>query len=289
MDKYEISEDEFGRWFSLKANWELAFKEVIIKNRLSNLHLCHFSGWRDTNIDFVNDLFDLTFINRVHIFKWGIQDLTPLYHLKHLTKLFLEVNLKKEFDLSKFPNLEDLSIIFVPKYVGLSECYNLEYLCVDRYPYESFVEIAKLKKLKKLHIISRKLVSTKGISNFKDLHTLHFYDCRKLVSLEELDTAVNLTSIELSACKHIEDFEIIGNLKHLDTLILENCGELKNIRFLEKCKKLRRLFLFGTYVGDRDLSVITELPNLQDAAFAERRDNSLTTEQIKKILEQRKK
>ncbi|MDX9701460.1 MAG: hypothetical protein RBU23_00300 [Candidatus Auribacterota bacterium] len=289
MEKYQVIEDEFGKCLMLKTNWATEFKKVIIENNITVLRLSHSAGWRTKNLDFMENLVDLTCLKCIQIFNWDVEDLTPLYMHNTLTGLYFDVTLKQKFNLQKFPYLKDLGITFTPKVIGLPECHNLGYLNVDRYPYESFVEIAKLKKLKKLHIISRKLVSTKGISNFKDLHTLHFYDCRKLVSLEELDTAVNLTSIELNACKHIKDFEILGILPNLDTLKLDNCGELKNIRFLEKCKKLRRLFLRGTYVGDRDLSVISELPNLQDAAFAERRDNSLTTEQIKKILEQRKK
>lgn len=284
MTDYLIEDDELGlgKCLILKSNWTSSYESIINNNQISILRLSFSAGWKDTDIFFADKL---TKLKGLEVYSWKINDLTPLYALPSLFYLGVQADIKKKFELKKIHELKVLKIVFNTKVTDLNECINLEHINIVNFPYESFVKISNLTKLKRVQITSKKLISTEGISNFPGIEEIDFHDCKKLTTFSGFGKVDNLTKIQLSNCPGINEFEDIGLALNLETLIVENCGKLKTINHLTNCKKLKRILIIGnTSIEDGDLSVLKTLPNLKEIRISENKHYNLSKDQISKII-----
>jgi len=178
MTKYLIEDDElgFGKCLVLKTNWSSSYESVINDMDISLLRLSFSNGWKDTGLVFLENLYKL---KGLEVYSWKVNDLTPLYKLPELTYLGIQADIKKKFELKRFPELKVLKIVLNAKVKNLPECVNLEHINIVNFPYESFAEISSLTKLIRVQITSRKLSSTEGISKLPEIEELDFYDCKK--------------------------------------------------------------------------------------------------------------
>ncbi len=284
MTNYLIEDDEsgLGKCLVLKTNWSSSYESVINNKNISILRLSFSIGWKDAELGFIENLHKL---RGLEVYSWKVNDLTPLYKLPDLNYLGIQADIKKKFELKRFPELKVLKIVLNAKVKDLPECVNLEHINIVNYPYESFVKISNLIKLKRVQITSRKLTSTEGISNFPEVEELDFYDCKKLNSLAEINRIEKIKRIHFSNCNGISGIDVLGGAKNLESIIIENCGELKSIDCLQKCRNLKRLLLIGnTSIKDGDLSVIRTLPKLKDIRVGEHKHYNMSKEQIMKVV-----
>ena len=200
----------------------------------------------------------------------------------------IQADIKKKFELKRFPELKVLKIVLNAKVKNLPECVNLEHINIVNFPYESFAEISSLTKLIRVQITSRKLSSTEGISKLPEIEELDFYDCKKLRSLDELDKVEKLKFVQFTNCTAINELEVFEGAQNLESIVIENCGELRTIRYLQKCKNLKRLLLIGnTSIKDGDLSAIKSLSKLEDIRISEHKHYNMSREQIRKFRRDR--
>lgn len=133
---------------------------------------------------------------------------------------------------------------------GLSGVTSAEYLEVNFSNITSFLEIAKLGKIKRLELSwCLKLESDSGLSEIGDhLEWLHVNTSRKFKPKKEL-------------------FE----LRNLKVLCLNGCAPLDDLRFLEKMPNLLDFRFVDTIVLDGDLTPLIKHPNLVNAGFLDKR------------------
>ena len=141
-----------------------------------------------------------------------------------------------------------------------------EYLEVNFSNITSFLEIAKLGKIKRLELSwCLKLESDTGLSEIGDhIEWLHVNTSRKFSPKKDL-------------------FE----LHHLKVLCLNGCAPLENLRFLEKMPNLLDFRFVGTNVLDGDLTPLMNHPNLVNAGFLDKRHYNLKSVDVKSHLRER--
>ena len=104
---------------------------MIDKEEVDSLRLSFSLGWRESDVSFIRDCRNL---RGLEIFSWDVVDLTPVEELEQLEFLSIQVDLKKNFDLSHFPTLKTLKLFWKPSVVNLERCTDLDELNVVDYP-----------------------------------------------------------------------------------------------------------------------------------------------------------
>lgn len=149
---------------------------------------------------------------------------------------------------------------------GLGGITSAEYLEVNFSNITSFLEIAKLGKIKRLELSwCLKLESDTGLSEIADhLEWLHVNTSRKFSPKRDL-------------------FE----LRHLKVLCLNGCAPLENLRFLERMPNLLDFRFVNTNVLDGDLTPLMNHPNLVNAGFLDKRHYNLKSVDVKSRFRER--
>lgn len=129
-----------------------------------------------------------------------------------------------------------------------------EYLEVNFSNITSFLEVAKLGKVKRLELSwCLKLESDAGLSEIGDhIEWLHVNTSRKFSPKKDL-------------------FE----LRNLKVLCLNGCAPLDNLRFLERMPNLLDFRFVDTNIVDGDLTPLTNHPSLVSAGFLDKRHYNL--------------
>lgn len=153
-----------------------------------------------------------------------------------------------------------------PGFHDLGGITSAEYLEVNFSNITSFLEIAKLGKIKRLELSwCLKLESDAGLSEIADhLEWLHVYTSRKFSPKKDL-------------------FE----LRHLKVLCLKGCAPLDNLRFLERMPNLLDFRFVDTNVLDGDLTPLMNHPNLVNAGFLDKRHYNLKSIDVENHLRER--
>lgn len=153
-----------------------------------------------------------------------------------------------------------------PGFHGLSGVTSAEYLEINFSNITSFLEIAKLGKVKRLELSwCLKLEKDTGLSEIGEhLEWLHVNTSRKFSPTKDL-------------------FE----LSHLKVLCLNGCAPLDNLRFLEKMPNLLDFRFVDTNVLDGDLTPLMNHPNLVNAGFLDKRHYNLKSVDVETHLRER--
>lgn len=153
-----------------------------------------------------------------------------------------------------------------PGFHGLSGVTSAEYLEVNFSNITSFLEIARLGKIKRLELSwCLKLESDTGLSEIGDhLEWLHVDTSRKFSPKKDL-----------------------FQLRHLKVLCLNGCAPLDDLRFLEKMPNLLDFRFVGTNVLDGDLTPLMNHPSLVNAAFFDKRHYNLKRADVDAHLRER--
>jgi Leucine-rich repeat (LRR) protein len=113
------------------------------------------------------------------------------------------------------------------------------------------------------------------------LRELGLFFLTKLESLQGVEDLTSLEILNIETCKKISSIEQVSKLTNLRQIAFANCGDIESIEPLRNLKKLEILHFYdSTNVLDGDLSALTELPNLKDVRFMNRKHYSLRCEQF---------
>lgn len=153
-----------------------------------------------------------------------------------------------------------------PGFHDLGGITSAEYLEINFSNITSFLEIAKLGKIKRLELSwCLKLESDTGLSEIGDhLEWLHVNTSRKFRPKKDL-------------------FE----LRHLKVLCLNGCAPLENLHFLERMPNLLDFRFVDTNVLDGDLTPLMNHPNLVNAGFLDKRHYNIKSVDVKNHLRER--
>lgn len=153
-----------------------------------------------------------------------------------------------------------------PGFHGLDGITSAEYLEVNFSNITSFLEVAKLGKIKRLELSwCLKLESDTGLSEIGDhLEWLHVNTSRKFSPKNDL-----------------------FKLRHLKVLCLNGCAPLENLRFLERMPNLLDFRFVDTNVLDGDLTPLMNHPSLVNAGFLDKRHYNLKSADVQSHLMER--
>ncbi len=273
----------YGDVMVITGPWRKEFEEFMRKEKIQWLRLS--DGWTDDNIEFVTSLNNLKVLQ---VYKWRINDLTPMENLTDLEQISFGCSLKKSIDLSSFPRLRKCSLDWSKKVESILECKNLNHLSISKYPFENLNAISHMKSLTNLQLSSHKLKSLDGIQDLENLKVLDLYMCVKLEDLTRIGELPNIKKVEMTSCKKIHDISALGLLSSVERVRLANCGKIMSLKPLKNCKILNDLcFYEDTFVEDGDMGVLLEMPQLKRALYAERRHYSPKKEEVQEALKKR--
>lgn len=153
-----------------------------------------------------------------------------------------------------------------PGFHELGGITSAEYLEVNFSNITSFLDVAKLGRIKRLELSwCLKLESDTGLSEIRNhLEWLHVNTSRKFSPKKDL-------------------FE----LRHLKVLCLNGCAPLENLRFLDRMPNLLDFRFVDTDVLDGDLTPLMNHPNLVNAGFLDKRHYNLKCVDVKSHLRER--
>jgi len=212
------------------------------KLKIEHIHL------QTNTVDFLTDP-RLKNIKGITI-QFVIQNIEPLFCLKHLTHLGLPDDIKIEFDFSKFENLIFLGGSIPKKYVNLEKLSHLKYTYLFGYRKSDFKEFSYCIELTKLWMYSVDIENLNGLETLANLKQLDLENCRKLVSLDGIGIGnTNLQTVNLTNCKKLRNADALMNLPNLKQLSFYQINELDSLSFLNGINKLEMLRLHPSKVG----------------------------------------
>jgi hypothetical protein len=181
--------------------------------KIEHIHL------QTSHVDFLSDP-RLQNIKGVAI-QHEVQNINPLFKLKHLTHLNLPENIKIEFDFSMFQNLIFLGGFLPKKYINFEKLSELKYTYLFGYRKVDLSDFANCKKLRKLWMYSLDIQTLTGLNDLSNLVQIELENCRKLTSLTGIgNNNLNLQTVHLTNCKKLKNADALINLPNLKKLRL---------------------------------------------------------------------
>jgi hypothetical protein len=201
MANFEFRDDShgIGTVMILHSSWKPDFEKILREKNIEAIRLSYSMGFRDRDVGFISRL---TFLRSLEIYTWDVTSVN-VSNLNKLEVLGFEIQCKTRVDFSKLNKLRVAFLRWRKGFEGIFRVGTLEELNVVNYPYEDLIPLKGLKKLRKLHITSRKLASLNGITALKRLRELDLYNCPQLSSLSGVDKCPQRIEIEVEACRHI--------------------------------------------------------------------------------------
>ncbi|MBU8567558.1 hypothetical protein KM914_14120 [Virgibacillus pantothenticus] len=195
-------------------------------------------------------------VESVHITSDKIDDFSSLYEMPNLKKLIIDATLKKSLDLN-FLDLEELSINWSKKVIGLSSLVNLKKISLSSYSplRKDLKELENMKNLEKLELIKGNIESLKGLRKVNNLKELSLFDLKYLRSLSSSENKSDrMTDIEIQGCHKISDMKYVSCYKNLRSLIISKMGKIPSLQFVTRMKHLEHFVILDTEIEDGDLT-----------------------------------
>ena len=282
-----ISNNELigGKCITLCHGFNYDLIKVINSENVTSILLSEANGWNDKDIDF---LVDIPNLKGIQIYSNKISNLDAINNLKNLELIGLQTNSKIHPDFKIFPRLKNLLVSWKP---GTESCLghaSLEYMNVDKYPYQNLRQLSDNRSIKRLSIMSSKLESLDWVSSLPKLSKIDLSYCSKLSDITDLANCEALQELGFLSCKKIGEFPMMGKARLLKKLMIENCGSFDSLNPFKDCTSLEEVFAIGeTKIQDGDFNGILNIPSLRIFHAANKRHYSHTREEIKAILSKR--
>ncbi|OYU95796.1 MAG: hypothetical protein CFE21_11705 [Bacteroidetes bacterium B1(2017)] len=227
-------------------------KKTITEKKLNGLRIfTDLMVETPLNLDFLEKC---TFLESLSITSNIDYDLSFLTSLTGIKKLSLQIEGKKEINLSNQKSLLELSIKWRNKIIGLNSCIGLKKICLIEFKEEDLASINCLINLRELVIKTSSIKSLDGIQNLNMLENIKLGNCKSLESIQFINNKVALKNLEFETCSKIIDFDKLTTLPKLNLLKITDCKDLQSIKFIEHFNNLNKLIILGnTVIKDGDL------------------------------------
>lgn len=265
----EINRGHYGKRAILKGPWKADYKHLIIDNQVVEILLNGAKGWRGKDVDFLTELPHLLSIEIIS----SLQNDHAINELRELRAIHIESPAKTEIDFLNFPKIEKIAVYWRPGLRNLFRCETVRNLWLYKYPGNSLSDFASLKYLQRLELKnSRSLDRLGDVSGLRKLEMLGIYLAPKLLSLTGVQVLKNLRTLEIDTCRKIKDISPVRDLIKLRRFMFVDGAKIESIKALRNLEQLEEFFFYGsTNISDGDLSVLSEMPNLKEVAFQQRR------------------
>lgn len=258
IDGFQVIDSEKGILLRIESDKLEQYIEYAIEKKITRIAIDSHSGYTLKNVDFLKKT---NFFTGITIPDESIE-ISGIYNSIGLKYLSL-ANGKQGVDLTKFPLLEECSIDWNNKIIGLDYNVSIKRLSIWKFKpkLKDFTVLKGCKDVEYFHFTESNIESFKGIEVFKSLIQLEGYYLPKLISLDFLNLiSSQLKVLILDNCKNLKKHEtILTNMEHLEKLILGDCGELESINFINSLDRLRFFSFVNTNVLDGNLTPILRL------------------------------
>lgn len=275
-------DDDLGPRLVLTGPWDQRYADVMGGLGIRILRLSEAAGWKESTIDFVGQLNQLT---GVELFSWRVKDVSSVFRLAHLTYLALQAEFTSPVDFAQLHELKVCKILWRPRIRGLGGCRRLRHLNIMNFGGEDLCEFSGLSLLARLQVTSRRLASLKGLERLAALQTLDLANCTQLEDITAITACTRLQVLLIEGCRRIGHLPPELELPYLEEVSLVDCAKIESLRPLMKCPRLRKLRFTGdTIIVDGNFSYLTSHPALRDVWYGHRRNYVLSREELSKRL-----
>ena len=270
MQHYDLKQRDkrFLTFIPRVSNWRSSFDKVVRSNGVNEISLGYGLGWDSLEISFLERFPQIESL----IINIGLKaDLSVIQQLPNLKRLSLRTMPTHDLDISQLPKLREILFPWSKKFKNWEIAVGLQYINVDKYPYNDLSPISTLKNLRRLYLESRKLESLDGLTQLNQMLQLDLYNCQKLVNIQQISQVHTLQYIDIESCKKITALPNLQQLEALYFLSLNNCGDIENLQFLEGCKALKVLQFRDSNIKDGNLDILHKIQPLGKLSFSNRR------------------
>ena len=169
-------------------------KRVLIKSEEQIKHRFNFEIFKD--YDFITTLHWIVPLSK-------LSDIQGLYSLKNLKEFRWGPVSDIPINLSAFPNIEILSIVYHRQIFGWDMLNNLQRLFLTKVNSCDLSFLHKNINLEYLRILRGKMTSINGIDNCSKLRTLFLQSCNLINTLEPTIFKLNLDRLNIEKCPHL--------------------------------------------------------------------------------------
>ena len=167
--------------------------------------------------------------------------------------------------------------------------FNSEYFIFWYMKEKNLNDLIYYKNIKYLELNSSSLKNFETFQNIQTIKRLDLHYCTKLLTdfgISKLKNSLQILHVNQSK-KFTFKTELI-ELKNLKVLSLNNCGEIENLDFLENLPDLIDFRFVNTNIKSGDLNPIIKHKKIKSVGFLNKRHYSHKTEEIEKILNEKK-
>ena len=200
----------------------------------------------------------------------GVLDVSPLYSIKNIKSLSVDMTygeypdikkLKNEIDYSKIKGLICLGIKFdCNNHKNYDKIETLKTLWISQYSKKDLKELFTSKILDSLFIITSRITTLDGISVSDAMQCIHLCYNRSLRDINALKTVKStLKVLIIDSCPKIADFSVLKELNNLEVLVLKGSNKLSDLQFLRTLNNLK-IFDFNMEIEDGDLTPCLSIP-----------------------------
>lgn len=196
-----------------------------------------------------------------------------------LKQISLEVSSKCNFDWGAFSLLESVHTqdnFINSSFWLLSKLRNLG---IENYTDLNFGKINDLSMIEKIVLIQVKLESLKSL----ELPNIRFLEIRgaaKLIDLSGSRSAKNIEELRLIGCPNLGRIDALQEFINLKHLLLLECGKIESLLPLLNLNSLESVNVCGTRIGDGQLRVLQEKPNVVALEFIDRKNYDLKYDEV---------
>lgn len=191
---------------------------------------------------------------------------------------------KSRFDFSKLTELSEVGGVWSKGWRNLESCKKLTRFAVSAYA-DGIEKMPNIERLEYVHLIQPRFTSLAGIDSARSLRELSIMRAAKLIDIRGISgAAATLDKLNFDKCPQVESFRPVGALTKLSELTISDSKKIESIDFIEMLQHLSLLNLFGTRIGDNDLSPCLKLSSLRVFRSEEIKGYKPTVSEIQKWL-----
>ena len=198
-------------------------------------------------------------------------DLRPVGELASLRHLSIQPDADpmRHLGLGNCSKLISLAVDWPLVVDTVFSCTKLLDLTIDRVPEGELQEFGVFSSLRALKLTRCRTRSLEFLKGNTEIESLELETCRNISDLSPIGSLKKLRRLSLDGCRAIESLEPLAELTNLEILRLRDVGTIPSLSPVANCKSLLALSCGGrSFIEDRDLSSIAQLPNLTLASFS---------------------
>ncbi|GAA0973571.1 hypothetical protein ENKNEFLB_00465 [Nocardioides aquaticus] len=270
-----FSEGELGGVVEvvLQGRWTPAAAEPFTSGRAQRLVVNHALGADEPDLGFLEGLP----VRELVVLDRRVRSLKPVEALgANLSKLSVTTHPSAVLDLGRLPGLLELAAEWsqVRGSWASASASGLLRAALRGYTAADLIPLGAAPGLVQVDLKDRpRLESLRGASALPALRRLAVVGAAALTDIDDLRTLGRLEELELEACRGVGALDAVADCRALTRFNASDCGDVASLRPLRDLARLRHLRLYGTTrVLDGDLSVLADLPVLEDLRMRSRRE-----------------